>query len=316
MTKALVFPGQGSQTIGMGKELYENFICARVVFDEVDSALSRKLSKIIFDGDMDQLTRTDNAQPALMAMSMAVLSVMQIEYGFNPLSVAFMAGHSLGEYSALCSSGALSLANTAVLLQKRGEAMLASALKKKGKMAVVLGLTKEQIEDSLSGEVFIANDNCVGQVVISGAEEDVDKASEILERKGAKRVLPLAVSGAFHSSLMQQASEEMTETLLSIPMQAPKVPLISNVTGQPIRDVTEIRQLLIKQIVSPVLWTQSVQLMAKEGVDTFIEVGNGKVLSGLIKRTEPTASAISLNTILSMQEFFSLDNRKKEKCLI
>lgn len=307
MTKALVFPGQGSQTIGMGKELYENFICARVVFDEVDSALSRKLSKIIFEGDMDELTRTDNAQPALMAMSMAVISVMQIEYGFDPSSVAFMAGHSLGEYSALCASGALSLPNTARLLQKRGEAMLAASQRKEGKMAVVLGLDKKQIEESLTGEVFVANDNCIGQIVISGQVDDVDKVSDLLMKMGAKRVLPLPVSGAFHSRLMQSATDEMRDVLLSVPMQMPKVSLISNVTGQPIRDTEEIRQLLIKQIVSPVLWTQSVQLMVKEGVDTFIEVGNGKVLSGLVKRTEPTASTISLNSILSMQEFFSLD---------
>jgi len=307
MTKALVFPGQGSQTIGMGKELYENFICARVVFDEVDSALSRKLSKIIFDGDMDTLTRTDNAQPALMTMSMAVFAVMQIEYGFDPFSVAFMAGHSLGEYSALCASGALRLSDTACLLQKRGQAMLAAAQKKEGKMAVVLGLDKEQVKECLSGEVFVANDNCVGQIVISGRADDVDKVSELLMERGAKRVLPLAVSGAFHSPLMQSAAEEMKDVLLSVPMQAPRVPLISNVTGQPVHDTQEIRQLLIKQIVSPVLWTQSVQQMTNEGVDTFIEVGNGKVLSGLIRRTEPTAAVVSLNSILSMQEFFGLD---------
>ena len=304
MTKALIFPGQGSQTIGMGKELYENFIAARVVFDEVDSALSRKLSKIIFEGDMAELTRTDNAQPALMAMSMAALAVMQIEYGFNPFSVAFMAGHSLGEYSALCASGALSLSDTACLLQKRGQAMLSASLLKKGTMAAVLGLDKEQIKECLMGDVFIANDNCIGQIVISGGADDLDKVCGRLIEKGARRVVPLAVSGAFHSPLMMSAVDEMKETLLSVPMQSPRVPLVSNVTGQSVHDVSEIRQLLIKQIVSPVLWTQSVQLMTSEGVDTFIEVGNGRVLSGLVKKTEPTATTVSLNSILSMQEYF------------
>ena len=305
MTKALVFPGQGSQSVGMGKDLYDTYSVAKEVFQEVDDALEQPLSKIIFEGPIEVLTQTQNAQPALMAMSMAVVRVLQKEMGISlQEEFKFVAGHSLGEYSALCASGALSLRDAAKLLRRRGEAMARAGEKNPGVMAAIIGLSMEDVRQVVAeANCFVANDNSIGQVVISGSKETVEKACSLATARGAKRALVLPVSGAFHSPLMQSAAEEMKDVLLSTPMQNPSIPVICNVTAQPETNAHVIKELLYEQITGSVHWTQSVQYMYSQGVDTLIEAGSGKVLSGLTKRIEPEMNSISLNSVLTLEEF-------------
>ena len=297
---ALVFPGQGSQAVGMGKDLYNNFVVAREVFDEVDDILDFKLSKIIFEGPADQLTKTENAQPALMAVSIAIIRILEKEFNKKLEDIcSLVAGHSLGEYSALCAAGAISLDQTAKLLQIRGQAMAKCGQKTDGAMAAIIGTDIEvvqQIADLASeyGICQVANDNSVGQVVISGSKVAVEKALTIAKEKGAKRAILLPVSGAFHSSLMADAASYMKQSLQHADIKSPSVPLIANVTAGKVTDPKIIKELLVKQVTGSVKWRQTMLFMEKYGIKEVIEIGSGKVLSGLATRTCSQINAKSI----------------------
>jgi [acyl-carrier-protein] S-malonyltransferase len=300
MTTAFIFPGQGSQFVGMGKALAEAEPAARAVFDEVDDTLGEKLSKLIFDGSEDDLRLTRNAQPALMAVSLALLRVLEGR-GVTLAQVAsHVAGHSLGEYSALAASGALNLADTARLLRRRGEAMQRAVPVGEGAMAAIIGLEFDTVrevaaEAATDGHVCTpANDNAPGQVVVSGHTAAVERAIELAKEKGAKRGLLLPVSAPFHCSLMQPAAEEMAEALAAVTINAPLVPLIANVTAQPVSDPEVIRDLLVRQVTGAVRWRESIAGMAGLGVDRLVEVGAGKVLCGLARRIDRSLEAVSL----------------------
>ncbi|MCV6592726.1 MAG: ACP S-malonyltransferase [Silicimonas sp.] len=288
MSLALVFPGQGAQTIGMGKDLADAYPAARAVFDEVDEALGESLSSLIWEGDAETLTLTQNAQPALMATSMAAMRALEAE-GFDVSSAAFVAGHSLGEYSALCAAGSFGLADTARLLRLRGQAMQRAVPVGEGAMAAVLGLGVEAVE-ALAAEAAgdgvcqLANENDPMQNVISGSAEAVARAVDLAKEKGAKRALMLPVSAPFHSALMGPAAEEMAEALASVEIAAPKVPVVANVRAEAVSDPDEIRALLVEQVAGRVRWASSVAWMADQGVDAFWEVGAGKALTGMIRR--------------------------------
>lgn len=286
--RAFVFPGQGAQTVGMGRELAETYPAARDVFDEVDEALGESLSALIWDGDIETLTLTQNAQPALMATSMAAFRALEAE-GFNILDANFVAGHSLGEYSALCAAGALTLADTAQLLRLRGQAMQEAVPVGQGAMAAILGLdfeTVDRIAREVAGEEVVqaANDNDPGQVVISGHKEAVERAAAALKEAGAKRALMLPVSAPFHSVLMQPAAAVMAEALAGVDIQPPAVPLIANVRAEAVIEPGAIRRLLVEQVTGTVRWRESIANMAGAGVVEFWEIGAGKALSGMIKR--------------------------------
>ena len=290
MTAAFTFPGQGSQAVGMGKALAEQFPVARAVFDEVDEALGEKLTAIIWDGPAETLQLTQNAQPALMAMSLATLRVLETEAGFDVgRDARFVAGHSLGEYSALAAAGSLSISDTARLLRTRGLAMQKAVPVGVGAMAALLGLDYETAvavaEEAAQGDVCqAANDNGGGQVVVSGDKAAVDRALDIAKTKGAKRAMLLPVSAPFHCRLMQPAAEAMAEALASVTIKSPASPLVSNVLASAITDPDEIRKRLVEQVTGTVRWRESVAYMAANGVTHFIEIGAGKVLSGLVKR--------------------------------
>ncbi|MGB9315722.1 MAG: ACP S-malonyltransferase [Pseudolabrys sp.] len=290
MTVAFVFPGQGSQTVGMGKALAANFAAARQVFDEVDAALDSKLSTIVFEGPSDTLTLTENAQPALMAVSLATLRVMETEAGLSlEHDAQFVAGHSLGEYSALAAAGAFTVADTARLLRTRGQAMQKAVPVGSGAMAALIGLEFDAASavaaEAAQGEVCqAANENGAGQVVVSGSKAAVERAVNIAKDKGAKRAMLLPVSAPFHCALMQPAADVMAEALTKVSVRQPAVPLVANVLAKAIRTPDEIIRGLIEQVTGTVRWRESVLYMAKAGVTNFYEVGAGKVLSGLIKR--------------------------------
>jgi [acyl-carrier-protein] S-malonyltransferase len=290
MTVAFVFPGQGSQTVGMGKALAANFAAARQVFDEVDAALDSKLSTIVFEGPSETLTLTENAQPALMAVSLATLRVMETEAGLSlEHDAQFVAGHSLGEYSALAAAGAFTVADTARLLRTRGQAMQKAVPVGSGAMAALIGLEFDAASavaaEAAQGEVCqAANDNGAGQVVVSGSKAAVERAVNIAKDKGAKRAMLLPVSAPFHCALMQPAADVMAEALTKVSVKQPAVPLVANVLAKAIRTPDEIIRGLIEQVTGTVRWRESVLYMAKAGVTNFYEVGAGKVLSGLIKR--------------------------------
>jgi [acyl-carrier-protein] S-malonyltransferase len=302
MAIAFVFPGQGSQTVGMGKALADNFAQARQVFAEVDAALDEKLSAIVFEGPADALTLTQNAQPALMTVSLAVMRVLEAEAGLNlKRDAQFVAGHSLGEYSALAAAGAFSIADTARLLRTRGLAMQKAVPVGVGAMAALLGLDFEAASaiaaEAAQGQVCqAANDNGAGQVVVSGDKAAVERAVEIAKEKGAKRAMLLPVSAPFHCALMQPAADAMAEALSNISVRAPVVPLVSNVLAKPIQDPADIVRALVAQVTGTVRWRESVASMAQAGVSTFYEVGAGKVLSGLVKRIADGASASAIGT--------------------
>lgn len=288
MTRAYVFPGQGAQTIGMGRGLAAGWPAARAVFDEVDASLGENLSDVIWDGDITDLTLTENAQPALMATSLAAIRALEAE-GVDIAAASFVAGHSLGEYSALCAAGALSLADTARLLRLRGAAMQEAVPVGVGAMAAVLGLDFETASavaaEAAQGEVCeAANDNDPAQVVLSGHKAAVERACEIAKARGAKRALMLPVSAPFHCALMQPAAEAMTEALSHVKIAAPKVPLVANVKASAVSDPEEIRRLLVAQVTGRVRWRESVGFMAANGVTETVEVGAGKALSGMIRR--------------------------------
>jgi [acyl-carrier-protein] S-malonyltransferase len=290
MTAAFTFPGQGSQAVGMGKALAEAFPAARAVFDEVDSALGEKLTAIIWDGPAETLQLTENAQPALMAVSLATMRVLETEAGISlARDAAFVAGHSLGEYSALAAAGSLSISDAARLLRTRGLAMQKAVPVGVGAMAALLGLDYETAvavaEEAAQGDVcHAANDNGGGQVVVSGDKAAVERALEIAKTKGAKRAMLLAVSAPFHCSLMQPAADAMAAALANVTIHAPAVPLVSNVLASAISDPDEIRRRLVEQVTGTVRWRECVLFMASHGVTRFLEIGAGKVLSGLVKR--------------------------------
>ena len=304
MSKAFVFPGQGSQTVGMGKALADEFPVAAEVFAEVDQALGEKLSRLIFEGPEGDLTLTANAQPALMAVSIAVLRVLEREAGLDlRRDAAFVAGHSLGEYSALAAAGAFSLSDTARLLRLRGDAMQKAVPVGLGAMAAILGLDYEPVvaiaaeAAKQAGSVCqAANDNGGGQVVISGTKEAVALAMDLAKAGGAKRALLLPVSAPFHCALMQPAAEAMQAALAAVAIKAPVVPLVANVLASPISEPEAIRARLVEQVTGTVRWRESVAFMAAQGVDTFFELGAGKVLGGLVKRIADGATGVSIGT--------------------
>ena len=311
MGVAFVFPGQGSQAVGMGRALVEAFPLARAVFDEVDAALGQSLSTLVFEGPEAELTLTANAQPALMAVSLAVTRVLEAEAGLDlSRDAAFVAGHSLGEYSALAAAGSLTLADTARLLRLRGTAMQKAVPVGEGAMAAILGLEFEPVAAIAAQAaretglvVQAANDNGGGQVVISGAKAAVEKAMELAKAAGAKRTLPLPVSAPFHCALMQPAADAMAEALAAVEILAPKAPLVANVLAAPITDPAEIRRRLVEQVTGTVRWRESIAFMAGHGVETFYELGAGKVLSGLVKRIAASASGVSVGTPADVEAF-------------
>ncbi len=301
MSLAFVFPGQGAQTIGMGRDLAESYPSAKAVFDEVDDALEEKLSTLIWEGEQETLTLTENAQPALMATSIAALRALEAE-GIEVASAAYVAGHSLGEYSALAASGAISVADTARLLRLRGRAMQAAVPVGDGAMAAILGLDIEAVqavaEEAAQGEVCAAaNDNDPAQVVVSGHKAAVDRATVIAKEKGAKRALLLPVSAPFHCSLMEPAARAMAEALSQVDIVDPPIPVVSNVLARPCSSSSTIVSLLVEQVTHVVRWRESVEWMVeKGGVTSFVEIGAGKALSGMIRRIAREAETQTVGT--------------------
>ena len=302
MTRAFIFPGQGSQTVGMGRELGEAFASAREVFDEVNEALGQNLTRLMWEGPQEDLTLTENAQPAIMAVSLAVMRVLESESGVRLADkAAFVAGHSLGEYSALAAAGAFALSDAARLLKIRGQAMQRAVPVGAGAMAALLGLdydaAAEVAAEAAQGEVCTAaNDNGGGQVVVSGARAAVERAIEIAKTKGAKRSMLLPVSAPFHCALMQPAADEMAEALASVELKTPVVPLVANVTASRVADPATIRQLLVEQVTGMVRWRESVLYMEAQGVTSFVEIGAGKALSGMVKRIAKEPEILAVGT--------------------
>ena len=309
MSIAFIFPGQGSQAPGMGKGLYDAFAPAREAFQEVDEALGERLSRLIFEGSPEDLTLTANAQPALMAVSLAAMAVLAREFGIGTEKAGFVAGHSLGEYSALAAAGALTLADAARLLRKRGLAMQAAVPVGAGAMAALIGKVDVAIAEAIAAEgakagvCVVANDNNVGNVVISGDKAGVDAALVAAKAQGV-RAIALNVSAPFHSPLMQPAADAMAAALAEVEMDLLDAPLVANVTARPVDDPDAIRALLVEQVTGRVRWRESVEWMAQEGgVHRFVEVGAGKQLSGMVKRNAPEAEALALNEPADLEAF-------------
>ncbi len=309
MSRAFVFPGQGSQEVGMGRELADAFPAARLVFEEVDDALEQRLSRIMFEGPAEELTLTENAQPALMAFSMAVVQVLEDEGSLTvPDAAAYVAGHSLGEYSALAAAGALALSDTARLLKSRGEAMQAAVPVGQGAMAAILGLDLADVEEVAAAAAEdqvcdVANDNSDGQIVVSGNTEAVERAVEIARDKGARRAILLPVSAPFHCQLLDPAADIMTYALASADVRPPAPPLVANVTAQPVSEPDEIRSLLIEQVTHRVRWRECVLTMCELGVEELCEIGAGKVLSGLARRIDRDLGAQAIATPADVESF-------------
>ena len=311
MTLALLFPGQGSQAVGMGVELAEAFAAARAVFEEVDDALGQRLFRLMKEGPIEDLTLTENAQPALMAVSLATMRVLDVEFGFGVDKAAFVAGHSLGEYSALAAAGSFSIGEAARLLRVRGLAMQRAVPVGEGAMASLIGPKTDvalaeaaAAEGAKIGVCVVANDNNAGNVVISGDKAAVDRAIEAAKTLGA-RAIPLNVSAPFHCPLMQPAADEMEEALAEAKIAPPRAPLVANVTARPVMDPGTIRRLLVEQVTGRVRWRESIEWLASEegGVDRFAEVGAGKVLTGMLKRIAPEAQGVALNTPADLEAF-------------
>jgi [acyl-carrier-protein] S-malonyltransferase len=309
MAAAFVFPGQGSQAVGMGRGLAEAFPAARRVFDEVDTALGERLSDLIWNGPADTLTLTENAQPALMAVSLAAMRVLETEAGIDlARDATFVAGHSLGEYSALAAAHALSIADAARLLRIRGRAMQKAVAVGAGAMAALIGLELDDVkavaaEAASVGVCAAANDNGGGQVVLSGARAAVERAVEAAKLRGAKRAMLLPVSAPFHCALMQPAADVMAEALAEVSVKAPVVPVVANVLARPIGEPADIVRCLVAQVTGTVRWRESVLFMVQAGVTSFYEVGSGKVLTGLIKRIADTATATAIGTPEDLARF-------------
>jgi [acyl-carrier-protein] S-malonyltransferase len=311
MGQTLIFPGQGSQAVGMGRDLAQNYAEARAVFDAIDEALGQKLSGLMWDGPEDELTLTENAQPALMAVSMAVVRVLEAR-GYSIASKAsYLAGHSLGEYAALTAGGALKLEDTARLLKLRGQAMQRAVPVGVGAMAALLGLDFDAVieiaaDASGAGEIVgAANDNANGQVVISGHATAVERAIELAKERGAKRAMPLPVSAPFHCALMQPAADEMQAALAAVDIQTPCVPIIANVTAAPVSDPDSIRKLLVEQITGSVRWRESMIWLAENQAGELLELGSGKVLTGMARRIDERLSAKALNTAEDIEAFLA-----------
>ena len=302
MAVAFVFPGQGSQSVGMGADLAQTYASAREVFEEVDAALSQDLSKIMWEGPKETLMLTENAQPALMAVSMAVMRVLEQEKGFYLKdSVKYVAGHSLGEYSALAAAGTFSLSDAARLLKLRGQAMQAAVPVGQGAMIALLGVgidvARIVADAAAQGEVCqVANDNEPTQVVLSGTKSAIERVAEIAKAHGVRRAVPLPVSAPFHCELMQPAAEAMAKALATVEMRAPVVPVVANVIAQPITDPDDIKSRLVEQVTGTVRWRECVTYMTANGVTDVYEIGAGKVLSGLVKRIETSLNATSIGT--------------------
>ncbi|MXU66304.1 ACP S-malonyltransferase [Oceanomicrobium pacificus] len=300
MTRAFLFPGQGAQAIGMGRDLAERYPQAQAVFDAVDAALGEKLSALIWEGEIEELTLTANAQPALMATSLAAMAALKAE-GVEVTAAQCVAGHSLGEYSALCAAGAISLEDTARLLRTRGSAMQEAVPVGVGAMAAILGLDFDAVrgvaEEAAQGEVCqAANDNDPGQVVVSGHKAAVERAVEIAKEKGARRALLLPVSAPFHCALMEPAARVMAEALAAVEIKAPAVPVVLNVSAEPTQDTDLIRNFLVDQVTGSVRWRESVARMAADGVTETWEIGAGKALSGMVKRIDRSLETRAVNT--------------------
>jgi [acyl-carrier-protein] S-malonyltransferase len=315
MTRAFLFPGQGSQQVGMGKVLAEAFAAAREVFAEVDDALSQKLSRVMWEGPESDLTLTENAQPAIMAASIAVLRVMEKEFGLDVARHAgLVMGHSLGEYSALCAAGAFTLADTARLLKIRGQAMQSAVPVGEGGMVALIGAEIEQAEAVAKeaaapaggykgGVCVVANDNAPGQVVISGSAEAIARAPDIAKAKGIKRAIPLAVSAPFHCPLMQPAAERMRDALAEVTLRPLAVPVLANVTAAIATDPDAVRRLLVEQVTGRVRWRESVAGLKGLGVNTTVEFGGGKVLTGMVKRIDKELATITLDSPADLEAF-------------
>jgi [acyl-carrier-protein] S-malonyltransferase len=310
MNRIFLFPGQGSQKVGMGKELADAFAAARETFQEVDDALSQKLSRLMWEGPEADLTLTENAQPAIMAASIAVVRVLQKEMGLDVGKHArLVAGHSLGEYSALCAAGAFTLADTARLLKTRGQAMQSAVPVGEGGMTALIGADIEQAEEvakeaSANGGVcVVANDNAPGQVVISGTLDALARAGEIAKAKGIKRAMPLSVSAPFHCPLMQPAADKMAEALAGVTIRPLSAPVLANVTAKEANNPDHVRQLLVEQVTSRVRWRESILALRGLTVDTTVEFGGGKVLTGMVKRIDKELANITLDTPADLEVF-------------
>ncbi len=309
MARAFTFPGQGSQIVSMGKDLAETYKPARELFEEVDEALQQNLSRLMWGGPPDELQLTENAQPALMAVSMAIMRVLEKEAGFNLASkVKWVAGHSLGEYSALAAAKTMSVADTARLLKLRGQSMQKAVPVGVGAMAALLGAELDQAkaaaaEGAKTGICQVANDNAPGQVVISGARDAVEAAIAFAKTLGVKRGMLLPVSAPFHCALMQPAADAMAEALANTAMIDPAVGLIANVTAGPVDDAEEIRRLLVSQVTGLVRWRESIEYMAANGIDTIVEIGAGKVLSGMAKRINPDLTLYGISSPQELDSF-------------
>ena len=311
MSRAFVFPGQASQAVGMGREVAEAFAVAKEIFEEIDEALKQNLSRLMFQGPDEELVLTENAQPAIMAVSLAVIRVLSEDGGIDlSQTAAFVAGHSLGEYSALAAVGCLSVTDTAVLLKTRGRAMQEAVPLGEGAMAALMGLDLETAraiaEEAAGADVCTtANDNAPGQVVVSGTAAAIDRAVEIAKAKGAKRAIMLPVSAPFHCALMAPAADVMADALAEVSMAPLPVPLVANITAQPVTDPAEIRPLLVEQVTGMVRWRECVLTMKELGVDTMVEIGAGKVLSGLGRRNDADLGAMSVGTPETIEEFLN-----------
>ena len=308
MTLAFTFPGQGSQSVGMGKELADTFASARAVFQEVDDALSQNLSRLMWEGPMEDLTLTANTQPALMACSIAAMQVLKTEFDVDVTAAKYVAGHSLGEYSALCAAGSLSLSQTAKLLRLRGEAMQKAVAVGVGSMAALLGASMEDAEaavkaGSAKGICQIANDNATGQVVLSGEKDAIELAAEHARELGVRKAVILPVSAPFHCDLMAPAAEAMADALADIDMLAPTVPVVNNVSAGPITDPAQLKADLVTQVTGRVRWRESIEWMASEGIETYAEPGTGKVLTVMLKRIVKGLNGVAVNTPEALEKF-------------
>ena len=304
---AFLFPGQGSQFVGMGKDVYDGFEQARAVFALADKVLGGKLSQLCFEGPEEELRLTVNVQPAIVTFSMALLAVMQS--GNHFLAPAFAAGHSLGEYSALCAAGTLSKSDVILLARERGKLMYQAGIKKPGAMAAVIGLADEVVSQlAAEAGVYVANYNCPGQIVISGEAKRIEKVIGLATAHGALKVVQLQVSGAFHTSLMQSAADGLAQAISTVAFNAPSIPVIGNASAKPLVSIGDVKDELVQQLCHPVQWQKSIEFLLYQGVETFVEIGPGKVLAGLVKRTKRDARTINIGDAQSLREFMAKRN--------